>query len=205
MQTGRVFRMCLTISVAYAMITPLMAQNDASRRWKNMLTIGAGAGIPSGDLKQFMSPSTAIRFKYGYRITRNIQADFGFDMVIKAAGDYESSKGKLDVEFVFPFGGRAILPLSSDRLELFAGAGGAWLQYNEARGDYCGDCVSRGGWGLYGTAGANLALEHLKRLWLGIEVQYAKGTTSGRLLETGVAVESKDRWLTTTMNLVVRF
>jgi hypothetical protein len=205
MQTGKVLRMCLTISVAYAMITPLMAQNDASRRWKNMFTIGAGAGIPSGDLKQFMSPSAAIRFIYGYRIARNIQADFGFDMVIKAARDYESSKGKSNIEFVFPLGGRAILPLSSDRLELFAGAGGAWLRYNEGRGNYCSDCVSRGGWGVYGTAGANVALEHKKHVWLGIEGRYTKGTTSGKMLGTGVAFESKDCWLITTLNLIFRF
>ncbi len=60
-------------------------------------------------------------------------------------------------------------------------------------------------WGIYGTAGANVALEHSKRFWLGIEAQYLKGTTSGKMLGTGVAFESKDRWLTTTLNLVGRF
>ncbi len=203
MQTGKIFRMGLIISVAYAVITPLMAQSDAQRLWKHMFTIGSGAAIPAGDLKQFMSPSAALRFKYGYRFTRTIQADFGLDMVIHAAGINES--GKQDFEFMIPLGGRVILPLFSDSFEPFAGVGGAYMTYNEARGSYCAGCVSRGGWGFYGTAGANVALEQKKHVGLGIEAQYLKGTTSGKLLGTGVAFESKDRWLTTTLNLVFRF
>jgi hypothetical protein len=201
MQTGKILSMGLMISVAYAMTTPLMAQSNS---WKNMFTIGAGVGIPAGDLKQFMSPSAALRFKYGHRFTQNIQADLGLDMVIHAAGINEMRKR--DYEFAFPIGGRVILPLSSDCFELFAGGGGAYLKYNEAIwGNICSGCASRGGWGVYGTAGANVALERLRHVWLGIEAQYLKGTTSGKLLGTGVAFESKDGWWTTTLNLDYRF
>ena len=51
-----------------------------------MFLIGAGAGIPNGDLRNSMSPPAGIRFKYGYRFMRNIQADLGLDWLINAAG-----------------------------------------------------------------------------------------------------------------------
>jgi hypothetical protein len=152
-----------------------------------------------------MSPAAVIRLQYGYRFTRYTQADIGLDIVIHAAGIKEA--GKHDIERMIPLGGRIILPLFAERFELFAGAGPARLSYSEYQGANipCPECATRSGWGVYGTAGANIALEHTKHVCLGIEAQYLKGTTSGKLLETGIALESKDRWLSTTLNLVGRF
>ena len=202
MQTEKILRMCLIICSVHAMVTPMMAQNDAHRPGKNMFAIGTGVGSPGGDLKQNMSSSPALRLKYGYRFTRNTQVDLGWDTVFHAAG---IRGDKRDYEYIVPIGGRVILPLFSESFELFAGAGGAYLRYSEVPA-YLGPGptgVSRDGWGVYGTAGANVALEHRKHAWLGIEAQYLKGATSGKFLETGV--ESKDRWLITTINLVFRF
>ena len=214
-------RRSLTALLASVLAVPLSAQ-DTSRPRKNTFAVGAGVGIPAGDLRQFMSLSGAIRLKYGYRFTRNLQADVGLDAVIGAAGidiSQQTPVGELrirDVECIVPMGGRAILPLAADWLELFAGGGVVYLRYSEyadlpdlVHTGYvdvpCPGCTARSGWGFYGTAGINIALERRKRIWLGMEAQYIAGTTSGKLLGTGARFETKDRWLNTAMNLVFRF
>ena len=221
MRICRFLRRSLMASLACIPALPLTAQ-DESRPWKHTFVLGGGVGIPAGDLRRFMSSSAAVRLKYGYRFTRNLQADLGLDAVIRAAGisiTEQSMVGELrkrDDEYMVPFGGRAILPLAADRLELFAGGGAAYLRYTESADipglKYsgwvevpCPGCTSRSGWGMYGTAGANVALERRKHVWLGVEAQYIKGTTSGKLLGNGARFETKDRWLNATMNLILRF
>jgi hypothetical protein len=219
------FRRRLSALLVCLLAVPLMAEE----RWqpgKNTLVVGCGVGIPSGDLRAYMSSSAAFRIKYGYRMTRYLQAEIGLDGVIRGAGISVSQQTfvgevrKRDFEYMIPFGGRAILPLAAGRLELFAGGGGAYLKYSEeaqmANMPWCYGpscyieipcpaCASRSGWGYYGTAGVNVALERRKRVWLGVEAEYIKGATSGKLLSTGAPFETKDRWFNPSLNLVFRF
>ncbi len=206
---------------------PLAAQ-DESRLRRGTLVLGGGAGIPSGDLTQFLSSSAAVRLKVGYRITRYLEANVGLDVVMRAAGISKSQQtwvGEIrikDSEYMIPFGGRAILPMAAGWVELFAGGGGAYLRYDEEADipglSYSGDpygsssidipcpaCTARSGWGYYGTAGVNIALERRKRVWVGIETQYLHGSTSGTLLGNGVRFETNDGWFIPTFNVVFRF
>ena len=60
-----------------AVSAPLVAQ---SGHQKHFLTVGGGAGVPSGDLQRFFSDSPAFRFNYGYRFHRYFQVDAGMDV-----------------------------------------------------------------------------------------------------------------------------
>ena len=216
-------RMGLMAALACMLSVPLTAQ-EVSRPQQNMFVIGGGVGLPAGDLEHLMSSAALIRVGYGYRFRRFFQADSGLDAVVGAAGiniSRPSLVGELrirDFEYMACFGGRAILPLAEDRLELFAGGGGAYLRYNEEAEipglNYygsgvidvpCPGCASRSGWGYYGTAGFNVALEQRHRVWLGVEARYIKGATSGNLLGTGARFKTEDQWLNTSLNLAVRF
>jgi len=216
-------RIGLMAASACLLSVALIAQ-DESRPQRNRFVIGGGVGLPAGDLKRWMSPAALVRVGYGRRVSRHFQMDLGLDAVVGAAGiniTQQSLVGELrihDVEYMVPFGGRAILPLAEDRFELFAGGGGIYLRYDEEAeipglkcygSCYyeipCPSCTSRGGWGYYGTAGVNFALDRRHRVWLGLEARYTKGTTSGTLLSTVAGFETEDRWLSTSMNLVFRF
>src|SRR6185503_20018183 len=128
------------------------------------------------------------------RPIRYFQADVGVDVIFQAAGvrDFQDTIiGRIkirDNETIVPFGGRGILPLGSDRIELFGGGGGAYLHYGESvqvpgSGDNsnfrCRTCRSRGGWGYYTNAGANVALERRRRFWIGVETRLIHGKTNG--------------------------
>jgi hypothetical protein len=173
-----------------------------------------------------MTPSGVLQFGYGYRPWKHFQADVSLTVVPRAAGinvPLQTTVGTFEVkdtEFILPFGGRAILPLLAGRMELFGGGGGTYLHYTEIAptrlgyGCYpsacvfdvaCPFCVSRGGWGGYGTAGADVALDRRRRVWLGVETRFVKGTTSGELLGSGGTIKTKDQWLNMAMNVAYRF
>lgn len=212
----------LVALLASVLSIPSMAQEDPRPR-KNTLVIGGGAGIPGADLGNVMSPSALLRLGYGYRLRKHFQVDIGADLVLHAAGIDVSQQTfigevrKRDNEYLIPFGGRVVLPLAQ-RFEVFAGGGGTYLWYGEeayvpgmkCTGSCyydvpCPSCISRGGWGYYGTAGVHISLERRNRFWLGTEMRYFKGATSGRLLGNGAQLETKDQWFNPSLNLVCRF
>ena len=142
-------------------MTPLLAQTNYP---KHNITLGAGAGLPGGDLSGFFANRPGVTVGYGYRFQRYFQADVGLDGVFGAARvrDFLSTDlGYLrihDVQYFLPFGGRVVLPIGGGRVLASLGGGGAYLRYSErlqqASSYYrfaCPSCTSRSGWGNYGS------------------------------------------------------
>ncbi len=219
--------LCKAGIIAFLICLPatfLIAQEESPANFKHSVYIGGGFGMPRGDMRQFMASSGLVRFGYGYRVGRYFQVDLSWDVVWRAAGigiTQQSLVGEIritDSEHFVPFGGRVILPLAKNRLEFFAGGGGAYLRYEEDADipgahvygnsyvDYdCPSCTSRDGWGYYGNAGANIALDRRQRVWVGVEVRYVRGRTSGVLLSPDAPYATSDRWINSAVNLSYRF
>ena len=202
------------------MAVSLAAQDSFPRE---TLEIGGGAAVPAAGLSRYMSSSPMFRVAYGHRFHRYVQADAGLEIASGAAGVHtveRSSVGDItitDSELLATFGGRAVLPLAHDRLELHVGGGGAHLHYGEdaslPRGVKtsglfdvaCPKCRSRGGWGHYGMAGAAVALDRRGRYWLGLDARLVRGTTSGQALGSIPKTRTKDQWINTSMVLMFRW
>ena len=198
------------------------------RPLKNSFELGGGAAVPAADLRPYMSSSFLLRLGYGYRLHRNLQADFGLEGVFGAAGVKRVERSAVgdikidDSEVLVPFGARAILPLAHDRFELHAGGGGMYLHYAEEASVpegvtvicYYGSCTvdvdcpacrSRSGWGYYGRAGAAISLDRRHRCWLGLDTRLIRGTTSGQALGSVPEFRTKDQWVNTTIALIFRW
>jgi hypothetical protein len=194
---------------------PLMAQTHFQ---KNYVTLGAGAGMPSGDLGGLFHNAGGIGLGYGYRFQKNLQADFGFDTLFGAAGVQDSVSTDLgyarirDRQYFLPFGGRAILPLREGRLLLALGGGGAYVRYSERLKQpnpqyrvQCSDCSSRGGWGVYALASASYAIDHYQMFRFGVTAKAYRVHTGGGALGLVPAIETKDRWLSLFASVTVSF
>ena len=205
------------LSLACLLAAPLTAQPLARQFSVN---IGTGGAIPREDLASFMNTSPLLTIGFGYRPVRYFEADVGMDAIFRAAGvrDFQDTIiGRLkirDNEILVPFGGRAILPLPGQRIELFGGGGAAYLHYGESvevpgSGDNssfnCRTCRSRGGWGSYAVAGVNVAVEGSRRFWVGVESRLVHGKTNGDPLGAVPPLETHDTWINTAAVFTVRF
>jgi hypothetical protein len=170
-------------------------------------TFGMGDAQPRGDLEPYFVQKPLISIGYGYRFLRYLQADVGLDIVFGAAHvrDYlETDFGPLrirDRQFFVPFGGRAILPLFSDRVQIFGGGGGAYMRYAELLrqpSSYfkidCPVCLTRDGWGYYALAGASVFLDRGRHFSVGGLAKAYRGHTEGENL-AGVPRRTMDHWL----------
>ncbi len=175
---------------------------------KHSLTVGAGAGLPRGELARPFNNSSAVSVGYGYRWHRYFQADVGLDTVFRAARIRDFLRTQIgylriqDYQFFLPFGGRAILPLASGRVLVSGGVGGAYLRYSERLSqpsEYlrvaCPVCRSRSGWGYYGLLGGRLALDSGRRFWVGAASKVYRGHTEGDPLGDVPGVRTQDRWV----------
>jgi len=186
---------------------------------RHSFALGGGGSVPRGDLRG-LATSPALRVNYGYRFMKNFQADFGFESVFHAASVrdfYESLFGDLrikDYQFFVPMGGRAVIPLASNRVQLSAGGGGAWMTYRErirqpfGNSDFridCPVCAARSGWGYYGLVGASFALDRAQMFRLGFTTRRYRGRTDGDPLGPIPAVRTSDQWLSTTAEFSIHF
>ncbi len=198
-----------------AVCLPLVAQ---PRYPKHSFTIGAGAGMPGGDLSGLFRNSGGVSFSYGYRFQRNLQADIGLDMLMGAAKVREflaTDFGYLrirDFQFLIPFGGRAVLPVREGRLLLSAGGGGAYMRYSERlkQPSYyytfqCPDCEARSGWGVYALAAGSIALDSNQMFRLGVTAKAYRGRTDGGAVGSVPAIETHDRWVNLFGDFTVSF
>ena len=182
--------------------------------------MGTGGAIPREDLTSFMDTSPFLRVGFGYRPFRYLQADVGFDSIFHAAGVHgfeDTIIGRIkirDTEFLVPLGGRAILPLPGQRVELFGGGGAAYLNYGvsvSVPGEgsdaifHCQSCRSRDGWGYYATAGVNVAVDRSRHFWVGVESRLYHGKTNGDTLGAVPPLETTDTWINTAAVFTVRF
>lgn len=194
---------------------PLAAQSHYPR---HNFSIGAGAGLPGGQLKGLFENSGGISFNYGYRFHRNLQLDGGLDTLFGAGRvrDFLSTElGYLrirDFQFLIPFGGRAILPLSEGRLLLSAGGGGAYMRYSERLKQpssyytfQCPECSARSGWGTYALAAGSIALDSSQVFRVGFTAKMYRGRTDGGSLGAVPAVETHDRWVNLFGDFTVSF
>ena len=196
---------------------PLLAQSDYAH---HNITVGGGAAIPGGGLKDVFSPSGFVRVGYGYRITKNFQADAGIDLGFRAAGVkdfFESEFGPLrirDYEYMVPFGGRVVLPFAEERFRVFVGGGGAYLRYSERSSQPfanagirldCPICNARSGWGYYGLAGGNVAITPGSHFRIGGTVNFYRATTDGQSVGFLPAGPSADRWINAAIELTFAF
>ena len=198
-----------------AVMTPLLAQTNYP---KHNITLGAGAGLPGGDLSGFFADRPGVTVGYGYRFHRYFQADVGLDGVFGAARvrDFLSTDfGYLrihDVQYFVPFGGRVVLPIGGGRVLASVGGGGAYLRYTErlqqASSYYrfaCPSCTSRSGWGNYGLAAASLALDHYQRFRVGLTAKVYRAHTEGEPLGALPPTRTLDRWVNLFADFTISF
>jgi hypothetical protein len=203
------------ILLALLAAAPLLAQSGYQ---KHYFTGGVGAGVPGGNLSGSYKSAAGVSIDYGYRFQKNLQADVGFQTLFGSAGvrafmDTELGYVRIrDLEYFFPFGGRAILPLQDERILLSFGGGGAYLRYSERIKQVsayyniqCPDCASRGGWGTYAQASASYALDSAQLFRVGFTARAYRVNTSGGLVGDLPATETRDRWLNLFANFTVSF
>jgi hypothetical protein len=198
-----------------AAVVPLLGQTSYP---KHNITLGAGAGLPRGELNSFFAESAGVSVGYGYRFQRCLQADIGLDTLFGAARvrDFLSTDlGYLrirDFQFLIPFGGRVVLPLREGRVLASLGGGGAYLRYSERLrqpSSYyrveCPDCTSRSGWGTYALAGTSLALDRYQRFRLGLTAKVYRGHTDGEAIGSAPPLRTRDMWLNLFADFTVSF
>jgi hypothetical protein len=198
-----------------AAMTPLLAQTNYS---KHNVTLGAGAGLPGGELRGSFADSAGVTASYGYRFRRYFQADFGLDTLFGAARVRDFLTTDIgyvrihDLQYLLPFGGRIVLPLGGGRVLASVGGGGAYLRYSERLqqpSSYyriaCPSCTSRSGWGNYGLAAASVALDHYQRFRVGLTAKVYRGHTDGEPLGTVPATRTLDRWVNLFADFTISF
>jgi len=198
-------------------VLPLSAQSDYAH---HNVTVGGGAAVPGGGLKDIFSPTGFFRVGYGYRITKNFQADAGIDIAFRAAGVkdfFESQFGPLrirDYEYMVPLGGRVVLPFSDERFRVFVGGGGTYLRYSERSSQPfassgikldCPICNARSGWGYYGLAGGSFAITPGSPFRLGGTVNFYRATTDGQSVGFLPPGPSSDRWINVAAEFTFAF
>jgi hypothetical protein len=196
---------------------PLHAQSSWA---KHNFTLGGGAAIPRDGLEPYFDTAGAFRFAYGFRFLRNFQADAGVDVAFQAAGVddyYYSYYGPLrirDYQYFVPLGGRIVLPFARERVQFYAGGGGAYLRYSEivtqpfGEGGFrveCPPCRARSGWGYYGLAGGSVALDRGNHFRMGGGVTVYRATTSGDSFGALPRFETRDRWINALMEFTFSF
>jgi hypothetical protein len=174
---------------------------------KHHISVGLGPAIPSGSSSDYLSAAPMATFRYGYRVSRLIQADAGLHFIWGAAHNQNAvltDVGQIqggDHEFVIPLGARLILPIPITRIETSVGAGGAYLHYSEtapSNGYYqtsCYSCSSRGGWGGYGLANVAYFLDGDHLFHVGLTAEFIDGHTNGQAVGNVPALRTTDRWM----------
>lgn len=194
-----------------AVLLVMAAMAAAQERYnRHSIHILGGPSIPRGELKNFFGVAPLFGVNYGYRFHRYFQVETGLDTAFGAADvrDFlESEFGPLrirDYQFMWPIGGRVVVPVAGEKLHLNAGGGAAWLTYQErvrqpfSGGFYrvqCPPCRSRSGWGSYGLLGFSVALDRGGHFRLGGTVKVYRATTGGDAFGPLPPFETRDRWV----------
>jgi hypothetical protein len=133
---------------------------------------------------------------YSYRLFRHLALEAGVLTAIHPTGPIRGANYDITPNDLFTwvqFGPRAILPVWEGRLELSAGAGGAYENYSISSAS--GFLSPRSGWGGNFSAGAAVPLDHGRHFWLG---------TAPRLILVN-ANGVRDRWFVAGGEFSFRF
>lgn len=187
---------------------------------KHNLYVDMGAGQPRAELRGLFNDSFLTGIGYGYRFHEYFQADIGFETMFGAAGvrDFQPSFfGDLrirDYQHFLPFGGRVVLPIARDRVQVYGGGGGAYIRYAERirqpfqDSSYRIDCItcrSRDGIGYYASAGVNVAIDSARRFRIGAGGRVYRGGTGGDPFGAVTAPETRDHWVNVFGSFTVSF
>ena len=200
------------------LLAAALAPAQDFRKWSVNLT--GGAGMPRDDLRNALSSSGGIGFTFGYRPIPYLMAEAGYETLFGAARirDFLPTQfGNLrirDYQQFLPFGGRVILPLAEDRVQIYGGGGGVYIRYSERlrqpfadagfRFD-CAECALRDGTGYYAQAGVNVAIDRAQFFRVGGGTRVYSGATSGDPLGAVPGGETRDRWLVIFGSFSVNF
>jgi hypothetical protein len=206
--------LCLSFMILFVSAMALAQNSDFHR---HNLAAGIGPAIPAGETTSYLSAAPLIRLAYGYRFNRFLQADAGFQMAFGAANNQNAVQTEIgpvqggDHEFMFPLGGRVIIPQPFKKFEISAGGGVVYLHYSEtatSNGFYsptCYSCTSRGGWGGYGLGAVNYFLDENKTFHLGSTFEFISASTSGSAVGNVPAVKTTDHWANLSFELGLSF
>ncbi|MCZ2148436.1 MAG: hypothetical protein LC126_11745 [Bryobacterales bacterium] len=210
MRTTRV-----SVIALLAAAVPAFGQSDDVRH--HNFSVGLGPAIPSGSSSNYLGTAPMVALRYGYRFTRFLQADAGLQLAWGAANNQNPVITDLgavqggDHEYMFPLGGRLIIPTPFERIEMSAGGGGVYLHYSETAPSNpyyqvnCYNCTSRGGWGGYGLANVSYFLDSNKTFRLGTTFQYISASTNGQAVGNVAALHTSDHWANLTFELGISF
>lgn len=209
----------LSCLLAFVIASGLLVAEEPYHGYRrHQIRFGAGAGLPGEDLQPYFRGRPAISVGYGYRFHRNFQFDIGLDVVFRAADVRKFLFTDIgifrirDYQFLVPFGGRVILPAFEDRLLVYGGGGGAYLNYSEIlrqpseffRID-CPICGGRDGWGYYALLGFSAAVDNGQHVRLGFTSRMIRGSTRGYGFGEVPNVETQDSWLSLVGEITFAF
>ena len=177
--------------VLFLSATVALAQDERSQ-----VTFSGGDAVNVGRF----GTSLALSFggSYSYRLFRHLGLEAGVLTALDPTGVVGGANYTIDVKDRFTwvqFGPRFILPLWDGRLELSAGAGGAYENYSPGSPSPIGNVPSRTGWGGNFSGGAAIALDPGRHFWLGMTPRYIVVT----------AAEAHDRWFIAAGEFSFRF
>ncbi len=161
------------------------------------LTLGVG-GLPYSDypdLPDLQKGGPAFTGNYEYRLLKYLGVEGGTDILVPSGESYQQSASILSGQNLYPYtttcmacvveaagrsrvtlltyGLKGILPLANDRLELFAGVGGAYA-WNSEFGGQLNSAFAQA------SLGGRLALDRGHRFWLGTTLRGFSSFGPGR-------------------------
>lgn len=181
------------------------------------IVAGLGPAIPAGYSSNYLGAAPLLALRYGYRFNRFFQADAGLQLAWGAANNQNAVITDLgpvqggDHEYMFPLGGRIIVPQPYKRLEMSLGGGGVYLHYSEtapSNGYYqvnCYSCSSRGGWGGYGLASFSYSLDSNRNFRVGSTFQFISAATNGQAVGNVAGLHTSDHWANVTVEFGLSF
>jgi hypothetical protein len=194
----------------FALLLGLIAVSAFGQDYRrHNFTLNVGAGLPRGELRSLFSTSAGVGGLYGYRFHPYFQVEGGYETLFGAARVRDwipTAFGNLrirDYQQFLPFGGRVIVPLANDRVQLHAGGGGAYFRYSERirqPSEYgyridCIECASRDGIGYYGLVGISVAVDRSQNFRVGFGSKVYRGATDGDAFGAVPGMETVDRWI----------
>lgn len=161
---------------------------------RSQVTFSGGEAV---DVGRF-GGATAVSLggSYSFRVFRLLGIEAGVLTALDPTGMLRGANYSFDAKDRFTwvqFGPRLILPLWDGRMEVSAGAGGAYENYSI--GNAAGFLLPRSGWGGNFSGGAAVALDHGRHFWLGTTPRWFL-VTSG---------QQHDRWFVGAGEFSFRF
>ncbi len=176
-------RICTTLFLALVPALSLLAQDGL---YSSTITFSAGGEVPTrNDFGESSGPS--FTGNYEYRMFKHLALEAGVDTILPKTENYQvlpvigsgfsgpvsfcatgcvffTESNRTRVTLV-PFGVKGILPLWSNRLELFAGFGGAYAFHSDF-GSYADAML------VQESLGGRVALDQGHHFWLGTSGHY---------------------------------